>query len=294
MSHSMRLTIVAEGVEQPEQAAWLQHARCSIGQGFLWSRPVELDRRARPAATAASPPPAAPPARTTGCSVGLLERRAQSVRSADRSRSSTSTSSMVEGTRPPCRRRSRASSCAGSCRDRVFGRPPTTETSLKRRDRADLVAHQRRPARARRSSGSCVDAGLEHHEAARHLALQRVGDADHRALGDRGVGGDDGLHRPGGEPVPGDVDDVVGAAHHEEVAVLVDVAAVAGEVVAVEGRQVRRRRTARRRPTASAACPGAAAAAGRSRPPPRRPPACPARRGPRRRSRAPAPSASPA
>jgi EAL domain-containing protein (putative c-di-GMP-specific phosphodiesterase class I) len=42
MSHSMRLTTVAEGVEQPEQAAWLQHARCSLGQGYLWSRPVEL------------------------------------------------------------------------------------------------------------------------------------------------------------------------------------------------------------------------------------------------------------
>lgn len=43
MSHTMRLTTVAEGVEQPEQAAWLKHARCSLGQGFLWSRPVELD-----------------------------------------------------------------------------------------------------------------------------------------------------------------------------------------------------------------------------------------------------------
>jgi len=42
MSHSLRLTTVAEGVEQPEQAAWLQHARCSLGQGYLWSRPVEL------------------------------------------------------------------------------------------------------------------------------------------------------------------------------------------------------------------------------------------------------------
>jgi diguanylate cyclase (GGDEF)-like protein/PAS domain S-box-containing protein len=42
MSHSMRLTTVAEGVELPEQAAWLQHARCSLGQGYLWSRPVEL------------------------------------------------------------------------------------------------------------------------------------------------------------------------------------------------------------------------------------------------------------
>jgi diguanylate cyclase (GGDEF)-like protein/PAS domain S-box-containing protein len=42
MSRSMRLTTVAEGVEQPEQAAWLRRARCSMGQGFLWSRPVDL------------------------------------------------------------------------------------------------------------------------------------------------------------------------------------------------------------------------------------------------------------
>jgi EAL domain-containing protein (putative c-di-GMP-specific phosphodiesterase class I) len=42
MSHSMRLTTVAEGVETAEQALWLQLARCSLGQGYLWSRPVEL------------------------------------------------------------------------------------------------------------------------------------------------------------------------------------------------------------------------------------------------------------
>jgi EAL domain-containing protein (putative c-di-GMP-specific phosphodiesterase class I) len=42
MSHSMRLATVAEGVEHAEQAAWLQLARCSMGQGYLWSRPVEL------------------------------------------------------------------------------------------------------------------------------------------------------------------------------------------------------------------------------------------------------------
>ena len=42
MSRSMRLVTVAEGVEQPEQAAWLQLAQCTMGQGFLWSRPVEL------------------------------------------------------------------------------------------------------------------------------------------------------------------------------------------------------------------------------------------------------------
>jgi diguanylate cyclase (GGDEF)-like protein/PAS domain S-box-containing protein len=42
MSRSMRLTTVAEGVEQAEQADWLRLASCSMGQGYLWSRPVEL------------------------------------------------------------------------------------------------------------------------------------------------------------------------------------------------------------------------------------------------------------
>ncbi|HET7387258.1 MAG TPA: EAL domain-containing protein [Nocardioidaceae bacterium] len=42
MSRSMRLTTVAEGVEQLEQAQWLQAAHCALGQGYLWSRPVDL------------------------------------------------------------------------------------------------------------------------------------------------------------------------------------------------------------------------------------------------------------
>jgi diguanylate cyclase (GGDEF)-like protein/PAS domain S-box-containing protein len=44
MSRTMRLVTVAEGVELPEQAAWLEDASCTLGQGFLWSRPVELER----------------------------------------------------------------------------------------------------------------------------------------------------------------------------------------------------------------------------------------------------------
>ena len=70
MSHSMRLATVAEGVEQPEQAAWLQLARCSMGQGYLWSRPVELaaarellhgSARTTPPPPAATGPAEAPP-----------------------------------------------------------------------------------------------------------------------------------------------------------------------------------------------------------------------------------------
>jgi EAL domain-containing protein (putative c-di-GMP-specific phosphodiesterase class I) len=58
MSRSMKLVTVAEGVEQPEQAAWLQLARCALGQGYLWSKPVDLPsaRRLLTASTAVSSP----------------------------------------------------------------------------------------------------------------------------------------------------------------------------------------------------------------------------------------------
>ncbi|MCW2540439.1 MAG: hypothetical protein JWN95_2164 [Frankiales bacterium] len=44
MSHSMNLTTVAEGVEDAEQASWLTEANCTYGQGYLWSKPVPLER----------------------------------------------------------------------------------------------------------------------------------------------------------------------------------------------------------------------------------------------------------
>ena len=47
MSRTMNLNTVAEGVELPEQASWLRRANCSQGQGFLWSRPVDLDTALR-------------------------------------------------------------------------------------------------------------------------------------------------------------------------------------------------------------------------------------------------------
>jgi diguanylate cyclase (GGDEF)-like protein/PAS domain S-box-containing protein len=42
MSHTMNLTTVAEGVEVAEQAAWLRQVNCPVGQGYYWSRPVDL------------------------------------------------------------------------------------------------------------------------------------------------------------------------------------------------------------------------------------------------------------
>jgi hypothetical protein len=68
----------------------------------------------------------------------------------------------------------------------------------------------------------------------RQLALQLVGDADDGAFGDVRDGRQDLLHAAGRQPVAGDVDDVVGARHDEEVAVLVHVAGIGRLVVAGE------------------------------------------------------------
>ncbi|MDO9380112.1 MAG: EAL domain-containing protein [Nocardioidaceae bacterium] len=43
MSDSMDLVTVAEGVEHGSQARWLRGSTCTLGQGYLWSRPVEFD-----------------------------------------------------------------------------------------------------------------------------------------------------------------------------------------------------------------------------------------------------------
>ncbi len=43
LSQSMNFTTVAEGVEQKDQASWLLEARCNYGQGYLWSKPVDLE-----------------------------------------------------------------------------------------------------------------------------------------------------------------------------------------------------------------------------------------------------------
>jgi diguanylate cyclase (GGDEF)-like protein/PAS domain S-box-containing protein len=60
LSHSMNFTTVAEGVEQSDQASWLREARCTYGQGYFWSRPVELSAAHKLLAESvvALPPPA--------------------------------------------------------------------------------------------------------------------------------------------------------------------------------------------------------------------------------------------
>ena len=116
---------------------------------------------------------------------------------------------------------------------------------LERRDRPDLARGPSAPARPRSSAGSTFDARLQHDEpdaAPGPSASSCTPITAHSATS--GCVGDHLLHRAGREPVAGDVDDVVDATHHEQVAVLVDVAAVAGEVVA---REASRGRTSTKR-----------------------------------------------
>jgi EAL domain-containing protein (putative c-di-GMP-specific phosphodiesterase class I) len=43
MAHSLRLKVVAEGVETEEQAKWLRLLRCDEMQGYVFSRPLPLE-----------------------------------------------------------------------------------------------------------------------------------------------------------------------------------------------------------------------------------------------------------
>ncbi len=176
--------------------------------------------------------------------------------------SSTLTSSMVDGTVGVvavghlAHRLAQDLARAGLGQGRRRRRPGAARRPHRSRP-APAAPAPRTPCRRRRSP---FDPALQHDEPPRHLTLQVVGDADHRALGDGRMAGQHRLHRPGGEPVAGDVDHVVGAAHDEEVPVRVDVAAVAGQVVAVGTPTGTTRRTARRHATGSAACRAASAA----------------------------------
>nr|WP_314493415.1 EAL domain-containing protein [uncultured Pseudomonas sp.] len=48
MAHNLKLKVVAEGIETPEQLAFLRRHRCDVGQGYLFDRPIpgrELEAR---------------------------------------------------------------------------------------------------------------------------------------------------------------------------------------------------------------------------------------------------------
>jgi len=44
MAHSLRLNVVAEGVENHEQWASLRHLGCDIIQGYLFSTPLQASQ----------------------------------------------------------------------------------------------------------------------------------------------------------------------------------------------------------------------------------------------------------
>ncbi len=47
LAHSLRLAVVAEGVETEAQAAFMRRARCTYAQGYLYGRPMPPDAIAR-------------------------------------------------------------------------------------------------------------------------------------------------------------------------------------------------------------------------------------------------------
>ena len=47
MGHALGLTVIAEGVETPEQMAFLREHRCDVCQGYLFSKPITAEEIGR-------------------------------------------------------------------------------------------------------------------------------------------------------------------------------------------------------------------------------------------------------
>ena len=121
--------------------------------------------------------------------------------------------------------------------ERVFGR---SSAQTIRFGRANLPIRSATSARIRLDRSSRrLGAAAQGDEGADRLAGVLVGLADHRRLGDVGVGDDRRLDLGGREPVAGDVDDVVDPPDHPEVAVGVRAGGVADQVALLaEAREV--------------------------------------------------------
>jgi EAL domain-containing protein (putative c-di-GMP-specific phosphodiesterase class I) len=44
MSHQLKLVVTAEGVETEAQLAYLRQQKCDLIQGYLLSRPIEMNQ----------------------------------------------------------------------------------------------------------------------------------------------------------------------------------------------------------------------------------------------------------
>src|SRR5262249_28949220 len=121
--------------------------------------------------------------------------------------------------------------------ERVLGSASTIATVFEEGHRPDALADEGDELRGD-VFARAVDAGLEHREADRDRAFELVGNADDRAFGDVVVAGDDLFQLAGGEAMAGDVDHVVDPAHPIDVAVLVEIPSVGGQVVARVAREV--------------------------------------------------------
>jgi len=44
MGHNLNFNVIAEGIEKPEQEAFLKENGCKVGQGYLYSRPLPAEQ----------------------------------------------------------------------------------------------------------------------------------------------------------------------------------------------------------------------------------------------------------
>jgi EAL domain-containing protein (putative c-di-GMP-specific phosphodiesterase class I) len=51
LGHNLGLSIVAEGIETPQQLAFIQAEKCNYAQGYLLGRPTKIPERASAAHT---------------------------------------------------------------------------------------------------------------------------------------------------------------------------------------------------------------------------------------------------